>query len=173
MPAGAPRAGAASCFPLEAGFAWSYAVDTGTGVDTLAIARVVGGDCARASVSTNGGEAVVYERRSDGVFLPDDGVYLLRDPLELGASWPSRGGRVATIIGADETVETPAGAFSGCVTVEERGGDEARIVRTTFCPGIGPVRVESIFLSQHGGAPLRVLAELRGYATGEDAAAGE
>jgi hypothetical protein len=163
-----PRAPlAADLFPVEAGHVWSYLVDTGNGEATLAITRVLSREGARATLATNGGEPVVYEVRDGGVFIPASDVWLLRDPIALGASWPARGDRVATVIAVDEAIDTPAGRFASCATVEERGGDETRIVRTTFCPGVGPARIESVFLSRLGGAPLRVVAMLQGHAAGE------
>jgi hypothetical protein len=161
----APTAGA--LFPLAPGQVWSYLVDTGVGLPTLAITRVLSSDGARARLSTNGGEPVAYEAREGGVFLPAADVWLLRDPLAVGASWPARAGRTATVVAVDVAIETPAARLASCVTVEERGEDAARIVRTTFCPGVGAARIESVFLSRLGGSPLRVIATLQGHATAE------
>ncbi|MDB4990550.1 MAG: hypothetical protein JWN04_5728, partial [Myxococcaceae bacterium] len=52
---------------------------------------------------------------------------------------------------------------SGCVELRETGGATQKVVRTVFCPDVGPVELESSLSLPISGAGARVLARLRGY----------
>lgn len=80
---------------------------------------------------------VVYA--SDGVRLLGGG-YLLREPLELSASYRGPLGQVV-VTGIDRLVEVPAGRFSGCIETTETSGTglTGRQVVTTYCPDVGIV----------------------------------
>jgi hypothetical protein len=60
-------------------------------------------------------------------------------------------------------VSTVAGEFVGCVEVRESAGAGQKVVRTVFCPDVGPVEVESSLQLAVTGRAARVLARLRGY----------
>ncbi|MFT3927120.1 MAG: hypothetical protein QM778_31530 [Myxococcales bacterium] len=152
----------ARLYPLRAGSVWTYDVDTGQGLPTLAITRVLSSDGARTEVSS-GADPIVYETRPDGLFRADRGVYVLKAPIRKGASWDAGSGSQAEVVDTDRQVSSPAGDFSHCVEVRETGGSAGKQVRTVFCPDVGPVEVESSMQMELSGQTARVSAKLRGY----------
>jgi hypothetical protein len=80
------------------------------------------------------------ELDANGVKLVTGG-YLLRAPLELGASWAGPAGSVR-VSGVDQTIQVPAGSFSGCIETSESAGGGAlrRLIVTSYCPDVGIVR---------------------------------
>ena len=150
-------------YPLTAGSAWSYDVETGDGEPVLAITRVVETGPGYAGVL--GGEGVRrYELRPDGVYQSVLGGYLLRAPIERDASWDAGRGVTARVANTAVAVETAAGKFSGCVLVVESGAASGAVVETTYCPEVGPVEVRSRLQLSHGLVEAR--ARLRGYTIG-------
>jgi len=130
-------------FPLQAGSVWTYDVDTGVGLPTLGVRRVVAATETRAVIQNDAGERTEYELRAEGIYEPAREAWILRAPIREGAEWPSGSGRVATIVSVEERVETPhAGTFEGCVRVEESGDAAGREMITIYCPDVGPVVVE-------------------------------
>jgi hypothetical protein len=159
-------------YPLVAGSAWSYDVDTGDGETVLATARVTEAGGGRAAVQ--GGEGLTrYELRPDGIFRSERDAYLLKAPLKAGASWDSGTGMRAEIARLDVAIETPAGSFKGCVEVVERGAPSGAIITTTYCPDVGPVRVASRLTMMTTGGEVSVVATLRGYRIGGDSSSGD
>jgi hypothetical protein len=158
-------------YPLTAGSAWSYDVDAGDGRPVLAITRVTEAGADHAVVQ--GGEGVIrYELRPDGIFRSDRNGYLLKAPIEVGRQWESAAGISARIDSTTVAIETPAGRFSACVDVVERGAPSGAVVTTTYCPDVGPVQViSSLALELNPGQSVRVVARLRGYAVGPLSAA--
>lgn len=150
-------------YPLGAGQAWSYDVDTGDGASVLAVTRVVNLAGDTFEVQSGGGELLRYARRDDGWFRPARGSYLLRGPVAVGTEWESGPGVVARIAAVEQTVETPAGRFARCVVVQERGAPSGQQVDTTYCPEVGPAIVESRMRVR--GQVVRVTARLRGFTT--------
>lgn len=151
-----------SLYPLRAGAAWSYDVDTGPGGTMLAITRVLTVVDQRVEV-TSGTDPVVYELAAEGILRAEDHTWLLKAPIRVGASWPARAGMTAEVTSISERVVTPAGSFEACVRVEERGGERGQEVLTTYCPGVGPVLVESRVALTVSAMPAVVTAMLRGY----------
>jgi hypothetical protein len=149
-------------YPLRKGSIWTYDVDTGQGLPTLAITRVTASDGTRIEVSS-GADPIVYERRPDGLFRSDRGVYVLKAPLRKGERWDAGGGAEAEVTDTAKSVTTPAGDFRGCVEVLERGGQAGKQVRTVFCPDVGPVELDSSMQMELSGQVARVHAVLRGY----------
>ena len=149
-------------YPLHAGNAWSYDVDTGEASTTLAIIRVEAFDGHIAEVHT-GRVVVHYELLADGIRVPPGNEWLVRAPLVEGATWPARGGRTARLISTDTTAKTPAGTFDRCVEVLETGGKLELEVRTVYCPGVGPVSLGSTMRSNVSDRAVTVSAKLRGY----------
>jgi hypothetical protein len=151
-------------YPLAAGSAWSYDVDMGTGEMVLAITRVTEAGGGQASVQ--GGEGTTrYEIRPDGIYRVAGGGYLLKAPLKVGARWSSGQGMQAEIIKLDAAVESPAGRFTRCVEVLERGASSGALITTTYCPDVGPALVVSELSLQTG--EVKVVARLRGYQIGD------
>jgi hypothetical protein len=149
-------------YPLRAGSVWTYDVDTGEGPPALAITRVTKSAEGQIEVSS-GGPVIRYEQRADGLYRGDRGVYVLKGPVRKGARWDAGQGASAEVLDDDKRVSTPAGDFSGCVEVREAGGATPKVVRTVFCPDVGPVEVESSMGLAISGRSARVLARLRGY----------
>ena len=147
---------------MRPGSVWTYDVDTGQGLPTLAITRVTGSDGSRSEVSS-GADPIVYETRADGLYRSDRGAYVLKAPIRQGATWDAGAGSQAEVVDTDKHVTTPAGDFNHCVEVRETGGSAGKLVRTVFCPDIGPVEVESSMQMELSGQTARVLAKLRGY----------
>ncbi len=149
-------------FPLRAGNAWSYDVDTGDSVSTLAISRVQAFDGRVAKVRT-GETVVVYELSAQGIREANADAWVLRAPLREGATWPGRGGRSARLVSTEADVQTIAGDFDDCIEVLETGGRLELEVRTVYCRGVGPVSVASTMRSHVSDRVLTVHARLRGY----------
>ena len=150
-----------SLYPLREGAAWSYDVDTGDGeppvLTTTRVLRIQG-----VNVEVQSGQAVLrYALLPDGIQRVDAGKYLLHAPIALGSEWPAGLNAQARVSAVEQLLQTPAGNFESCVVVTEFGGDSGRKVMTTYCPGVGPVRVESEM--EVRGKLLRVTATLRGY----------
>ena len=156
---------AENLYPLGQGYAWSYDVDTGTGISSLYIARVVSVTGSRFEV-TSGGEPIFYERRPDGLYRPSSGTYLIKMPIEVGTEWPSDAGRTARITSTNTSVETPEGHRDNCVEIVENGSDDGRSIRTVYCQDLGPVLVDSVQEIQITGRALHVTARLRGHSFG-------
>jgi len=155
-------------YPMRDGYVWSYNVDTGTGMNTFAVSRVVRAEGSTFAI-TNGGEEIVYEVREDGIYRPQSGNYLLRAPIEVGASWPGSAGATARVTSVTEEVDVQAGHFEGCVSVLEENDESGRVVRTVYCDGQGPVLVESTqTLTMGEDRALTVRGELIGLVRGEE-----
>jgi hypothetical protein len=153
-------------YPLALGSAWSYDVDAGDGESVLAITRVVEAGPGYAGVL--GGEGVRrYELRPDGLFQSALGGYLLKAPIAANATWDAGRGITARVAETALAIETAAGRFTGCVRVIEEGAASGAVVRTVYCPDVGPVEVESRIVLDHGA--VQVIARLRGYRIGGEA----
>lgn len=151
-----------SLYPLRAGNAWSYDVDTGDADTTLAVTRVESVHGPIVTMRT-GETEVRYELREHGVYVISDDAWLFRAPFEEGATWPARGGRTGRVVTTMAAVETPAGRFRGCLEVSETGGRLGLVVTTIYCPFIGPVSVDSTMPSSVSDRTASVRARLRGY----------
>ena len=160
---GADRLSAERLYPLRAGSIWTYDVETGDGgPPTLAITRVTANHDGRAEVSS-GGAPISYQQRPDGLYRSDRDAYVLKLPLRVGASWDAGLGATTEVVSVDKQVTSVAGSFTGCVELRETGGETQKVVRTVFCPDVGPVELESSVSLQVSGSAARVLARLRGY----------
>lgn len=157
-----PAIGVERLYPLRPGAVWSYDVDTGEGLPTLAIARVLRVEQNRIEVSS-GSETLVYELRPDGLYRSDLGSYVLRTPIAQGAHFQGPEGAEITVTDVAKTVVSPAGTFVGCVETRSNGGASPKNVRTVFCPDVGPVEIESSLPLTLTGKAARVHARLRGY----------
>jgi hypothetical protein len=148
-------------YPLREGAVWSYDVDAGEGLPILAISKVTLATPEAADVTT-GRETVHYERRPDGLFRPDRDAYVLKAPIRVGASWDVGDGATAEVTSIEKTVETASGTFTACAEVVESGA-RGKVVRTVFCPDVGPAELETTMTMPGGGTAARVYAKLRGY----------
>ena len=164
---------AARLYPLAEGNVWSYDVETGVGPPVLAISRVIGERGEVFEVRNDGGDAIEYERRPEGLWRVESETWLLRGPIEVGTEWASANGRTARIRSVDERVEVAAGTFEGCVRVDEAGGGDGRGIFTIYCPDVGPVVLETGLQAELSGMRASVRAELRGYMLAEEGAAAD
>ena len=66
------------------------------------------------------------------------GGYLLKSPLALNAKWTGDDGEV-TVSKVDQSIDVPAGKFSGCLETVEQAklATATRKTTTVFCPGVG------------------------------------
>jgi len=154
-------------YPLKEGNVWTYDVDTGVDLSALGISRVVEVQGPRVTVENNGSsqDAIVYEIRPEGIYRVASETWLLRRPIEVGATWPGAGGRQARVTSIDERVEVGAGTFDGCVSVEEDDGRQS--VTTIYCPDIGPVVVDTRIQTELSGETVVVRGELRAHMLSE------
>ena len=94
------------------------------------------------------------------------GGWVLRAPVAEGAEWEAMGGRTARVTDLDATVEVFAGTYEHCVTIEETGGEDGRVVRTTYCPQVGPVVISSSMDTELTMRSVSTEARLRSYDPG-------
>ncbi|MBX3231235.1 MAG: hypothetical protein KIT84_09860 [Labilithrix sp.] len=143
-PAAAPATKAASgsaveqLFPLEDGNLYHYVTKDGDETGML-VAKVKRTDDKHGELQlSNKTNRFVYA--ADGVTY-DHGVYILKAPLDVGASWSGEHGGVVKIAAVDATAEVPAGRYMGCVRTVEDGGalPPGKRYETTYCPGVGMV----------------------------------
>lgn len=153
-------------YPMSEGAVWSYDVDTGVGEPpVLAVMQIQQMTGEQAVVTNNGGESSTYERRPEGIWHVEGEAWLLKAPLEVGTEWDSIGGRSARIGSIDEAVSTPSGDYSGCVRVDEEGGEDGRRLSTVYCREIG-MTFQRISMQMDMGGEAGVTVRLRGYLPG-------
>ncbi|QQR91139.1 MAG: hypothetical protein IPJ88_05240 [Myxococcales bacterium] len=154
-------------FPMKQGYVWSYDVDTGEGLNTLAISRVLSVRAGRVEMSTGGSEAMVYQTGRDGISRGDDDTWVLKAPIKKDARWKSPVGQ-AIVLSTDEKVSTKAGEFKDCVRIQEQSEDASRQVDTVYCPEVGPVLIDSRMTLKLAGGQSQVVARLLGYTQGTE-----
>jgi len=127
-------------FPLLEGHVYSYATEE-NGESGMLVGRVQRGDATHGELRlSNATKRFVYS--AEGVAY-DTGVFILRAPLEVGTSWPGEHGGTTRITAVDAAVKVQAGSYASCVvTVEEGGRLPGASFTTTYCPGVGMVRLE-------------------------------
>jgi hypothetical protein len=148
-------------FPLVDGMVYNYATLNEVGDQGMLVARVHRVDATHGELRFPRGTKR-FEYAPDGVVLHAAGgaTYVLKAPLEVGASWRGEHGGTTRVVRLDAEADTPAGRFGGCiVTLEERGGDRPMRIGTTFCPEVGVVQLEAA-----AGANLE-RAVLKSYAS--------
>ena len=164
-------------YPMGEGAQWVYDVDTGGDEPpTLGIFEVVyvnGNDRRIANVRgmnargiVTHGDAIGYRIERGGIRHLATGTWVLREPIAVGASWEGMGGRTARDTDIARRVEVVAGTYEGCVVVEESGGEDGRVVSTTYCPRVGPVIIESTLRSELTNRTIGTQARLRSHDPG-------
>jgi hypothetical protein len=140
-------------FPLEDGKVYRYDTKDGdvTGMLVAAVRRV---DRAHGELRLSNG-IKRFVLTADGVSYAD-GAFLLKLPLDAGASWPGEHGGTTRIVTIAAEVSVPAGRYTSCIRTEETGGRVADArYETTFCPGVGIVLLEVFSGAARGRAELR------------------
>jgi hypothetical protein len=78
------------------------------------------------------------------------GGFLLHAPLEVGSEFQGPFGHVV-VLGVGEKVTVPAGSFRSCVRTDETSERPPKSVETTYCRGVGIVKIT---VSGDGGDEL-------------------
>jgi hypothetical protein len=142
-------------FPLEEGKIYNYV--TREGADTgMLVGKVRRSDPTHGELRlSNATKRFVYT--ADGVAY-EGGATILKAPFEVGTRWAGEHGGTTAITSVDASVEVPAGRYAGCLqTVEEGGRPTGSRYESTYCPGIGMVRL----VVSAAGSEAR--AELKSY----------
>jgi hypothetical protein len=162
-----PAAGSASYAPFEAGSVLAYEThDDGSGERGLVVLRVSRPRPSLVELDDGGSVQRLYVEGAD--LRHATGGYLLKGPLQRGASFRGRFGRV-TVTRVDVAVKVPAGSFTGCLeTMEETPARDKR-ARTVFCPGVGMVTLEVEGDGGAGGGRVRFVLKSYGPAVDLDA----
>ncbi|HQP34228.1 MAG TPA: hypothetical protein PLI95_03585 [Polyangiaceae bacterium] len=153
-----PPVGVERYFPLIDGTIYTYQAQTPHGPEAFMIrVRRVGPDTAQ--LRTDAGLRTLAVR-SDSIQRAGGG-FVLRAPLQKGASWQGDKG-VVRVIDDNQRITVPAGTFQGCLqTVEEVGGDARGRITTSYCPEVGIV---SLLVEEwHGADQISQLTELRAF----------
>jgi hypothetical protein len=152
---GASGSSVESYFPLEEGRIYNY-VTSENGETGMLVAKVHRTDASHGELRlSNATKRFVY---SPGTVAYDNGLVLLKAPLDVGATWPGEHGGTTRVASVDAAPKVAAGSYTGCVqTVEEGGRPPGSKFVTTYCPGVGMVLLEV----QAAGGEAR--AELRSY----------
>lgn len=164
-------------YPMIEGAQWVYDVETGGDEPpTLGIFEVIDADGDQRSIANNRGmsregqvthsDPVTYEQTREGIRHVASGRWVLHAPIREGAEWEAMGGRTARVVDTDASVEVVAGTYDHCVDVEETGGEDGRVVRTVYCPEVGPVLIESRMESRLTTRTVATRARLRSYDSG-------
>lgn len=154
-------------YPLDPGMQWSFMLrESPAAPGLLVVTKVVAFDGTNAELRT-GTSTTALRVAPDGIVREPQHTYLLRWPVELGAKWPTSPGASLEVTAVDQKVTVEAGSFEGCIETTERfGGDEAKVIRTVFCPEVGPVTLEATALGLEGGAVTQ-RATLRAFGPGQ------
>lgn len=146
-------------YPLGEDYIWTYDIDTQTGIPTLGIRRVIRATPPTYVLQFDAERAEhTYELREGGIYDVESDAWLLRDPIAVGTTWPSQGGRTARITEVARDVDIPAGHFEDCIEVRETGSETGPDLITVYCPDQGPVIIEShqsLELATSGGITIR------------------
>jgi hypothetical protein len=139
---------------------WSYMVYGPPGAPgLLKVDKVIAFDGSTAVVQS-GDASLTYRVAKEAIYREPAHVPLLKFPVKLGDKWPGSKGSNVEVTKIDLKITVDAGTFEGCVETTERvGGDAAGILRTTFCPDVGPVIVE---IHELNAPPGEMAAHLTG-----------
>jgi hypothetical protein len=152
----------AKLFPLAIGNRWTYRVQFMGAEQLLSVAIVSGG---QGDFIDNRGQHYFFDHAG----LRDDKRYLLKEPPDMGRRWSAvvslTDSEDYEVVGAGESIEVPAGHFTGCVRIEGRspGGQGVQLAEQVYCPGVGLVRVTTY--QEQGGqrGPPQWREELAAY----------
>jgi hypothetical protein len=129
-------------YPLLPSWGWAFEVER-DGSKVLAVYSVVERS-ADVAVVRSGDERITYAIRPDGIARREAGLagdFVVRSPVRAGTSWPVENGE-AKVVGTGLVAALPSGTYRDCALVEEVRRDPARVTRTSYCRGVGPVEIE-------------------------------
>jgi len=167
---GTQHEGVLRFYPLDQGMQWTYVVrEVGASEGILSVTKVVAFDGTTA-VLTQGTQTLSMRVAKDGIVREPSHAYLLKWPIVLGDKWAGKDGAQVEVTKVDEKIVTEAGAFEGCMqTTEKFGGDEARVVKTLFCPEVGPVVLEvRSLIVVPGEVPPALIGRLQAFGPAMD-----
>ncbi len=132
-------------FPLVARNVYQYDVEGGDGASGTMTVRAGRSDATHGELHVPSGVRSFEYREDRVVVATASGVSatVLALPIAVGSEWRGEHGRVV-VRAVELSVELPAGSQAGCIeTLESRGGDVPIAIATTYCPGVGMVRLEA------------------------------
>lgn len=151
-----PAASAADAyFPLVSGHLYHYVTDE-NGEPGMMVATALRTDATHGELHI-GSSVKRFALDAKGVAY-DGGAYVLRVPLDVGASWPGEHGGVTRIVANDAPVSVPAGTYGSCLETVEDVVPEAHY-RNTYCPGVGLVLLEVTSPRGHARVELKRYGE--------------
>jgi hypothetical protein len=137
-----PPERAADYFPLTPGWKWAYEIERGGQkvLATYAVTQQIGDSVIVQSGDERNGYTITPEgiAKRDSLSLGD---FILKSPILAQASWPLREGK-ATVVSVGTEVTVPAGTYPDCAVIEETRTGPDRVLRTTYAPGVGPIKLE-------------------------------
>ncbi|AKT36252.1 hypothetical protein [Chondromyces crocatus] len=129
-------------FPLVEGIVYQYVISRAAQPAGVVVTRAHRADALTGELRV-GAEAKGFVYRPEGVMRAGLGVYVLREPLLVGSSWPGAHGGQERVVAVDVIAEVPAGRFAGCIrTQEDQPGELLSTFSSTYCPGVGLVVLE-------------------------------
>lgn len=158
-------AGVLAYYPFENGMQWSFMIYGPPGAPgLLKLDKVIAFD-GKTAVVQSGDSSLTYRVAQEAIYREPAHVALLKWPIRLGDKWLGAKGSTVEITKIDAKITVEAGTFEGCVETTERvGGDAAGILRTMFCPDVGPVMVEIHELNAPPGEmAAHLVGRLRAY----------
>jgi hypothetical protein len=161
----ASATGVLAYYPFEAGMQWSYMVYGAPGTPgLLSVDKVIAFDGTTAVVKS-GDSTLTYRVTPEGIYREPAHTFLIKWPVVRGETWQGARGSRVEVTGVELRITVEAGVFDDCIEITETvGGDEAEMLRTTFCPDVGPVLIDIRELNTPPGAvPARLVGRLRAY----------
>ena len=157
-----PAEKASDFYPVALGNAWAHMVTShDTNEQVLVTSRIAKVD-PDGFVLTTGAQNVAIARKPDGLFKPQSGYYILKDPIKPGATWKMRDADgTVSITALAQTTTVSAGKFRNCLHVTEEipGSQRAQIV---YAPGVGPISMK-VYSLEIDPPLLLISSELKGY----------
>ena len=140
-------------FPLEEGRIYHY-VTNENGESGMLVAKVHRTNASHGELRlSNATKRFVYT--PEGVAY-DGGAFILKAPLDVGASWPGEHGGTTRVATTDAAPKVLAGSYGSCVqTLEEGGRPQGSKYVTTYCPGVGMVLLEIVVPGGEARAELK------------------
>jgi len=159
---GPPAETAEDFYPIVVGNAWAHMVTShDTGESILVTSRIAKVD-PDGFVLSSGANNVSYARKPEGLFKPQSGYFILKNPIKEGASWKMRDveGEVRIEM-VSKTATVTAGKFKNCIQVVEEIPKSQKVV-WTYAPGVGPVEMQ-VYSLEIDPPLLLISSDLKGY----------